>query len=561
MQRSLRYGHPLALLMADIDHFKQVNDLHGHQAGNAVLQYVGRTMRAEVRITDIVARYGGEEFAVILPETETSEVYGRRRASARHIAANENTTVPAITISIGVSAYQGDDFDGARLIESADPSPCTTQSRRAQSRSRTGRRAEPPGGPARYTHNAIEYEKETATAGWQGAVTQHNPSGYAVSPFAWEGRYGGLCTPHRPALGILFSLTLGALALALFTAGPGARSASPPHSLAAPAVPTDTPPAACGLAWRRVPSPNMPGNSNALLEVAALARDDIWAAGDYQTPDAHVNTLIEHWDGSAWTVVPSPNAGRVNYLYGVTAISADDIWAVGQFASEGTGARALLLHWDGSAWSLVPAPQASGFTGLRAVDAVSASDIWAVGYVTMHWDGSAWTIVPDAGFGGLEGVVALSPADVWAVGAYYNGSAQRDPGGTLGWQRLDPRAESQRRAGVRQHPAGGDGACLRRRLGGGQIHRRPERSLCAADRALGRQRLEPGAEPATGQQRTARGRRPHRRRCVGRRQLRNGAGHLSLRRRALGRQRLDSSPRRQPPGLQLPGRCPAARAG
>jgi diguanylate cyclase (GGDEF)-like protein len=120
VQRSLRYGHPLALLMADLDHFKDVNDTYGHQVGNAVLQYVGRTLRREVRVTDIVARYGGEEFAVILPETEVPEALLVAEHLRATIAANPDQTMPPITISIGLSTYQADDFDGTRLIEAAD---------------------------------------------------------------------------------------------------------------------------------------------------------------------------------------------------------------------------------------------------------------------------------------------------------------------------------------------------------------------------------------------------------------------------------------------------------
>jgi len=73
MKRAERYGHPLSIIMSDIDHFKDYNDAHGHVAGDSVLKGVVSCIRRNVREQDIVARYGGEEFSVILPETGKKE--------------------------------------------------------------------------------------------------------------------------------------------------------------------------------------------------------------------------------------------------------------------------------------------------------------------------------------------------------------------------------------------------------------------------------------------------------------------------------------------------------
>ena len=68
-ERSQRYDRPLALMMLDIDHFKQINDTYGHLAGDEVLRTVARIMRDTLRRVDLLARYGGEEFVMLLPET------------------------------------------------------------------------------------------------------------------------------------------------------------------------------------------------------------------------------------------------------------------------------------------------------------------------------------------------------------------------------------------------------------------------------------------------------------------------------------------------------------
>src|SRR6201994_2541046 len=67
--RSRRYGEPLSLVMADLDHFKKINDTYGHQAGDLVLQHAVKLARSALRVSDWIARYGGEEFVIVLPET------------------------------------------------------------------------------------------------------------------------------------------------------------------------------------------------------------------------------------------------------------------------------------------------------------------------------------------------------------------------------------------------------------------------------------------------------------------------------------------------------------
>ena len=113
-----------------------------------------------------------------------------------------------------------------------------------------------------------------------------------------------------------------------------------------------------GTSWSVVPTPKLNTNDNAALNgIVALAADNIYAVGYKPATNGAVQTLIEHFDGSAWTVVPSPNANNTgNVLASVSANSPDDVWAVGDQVAPGIEVRTLALHFDGSAWSVVPTP-------------------------------------------------------------------------------------------------------------------------------------------------------------------------------------------------------------
>ena len=104
-----RYGRPLTIAIADIDHFKQINDRFSHAAGDAVLEHVGRILSASTRESDIVARYGGEEFVVAFLETPLREAAATceriRRAIESH-PWHEIHPELAVTITMGLDAEQ-----------------------------------------------------------------------------------------------------------------------------------------------------------------------------------------------------------------------------------------------------------------------------------------------------------------------------------------------------------------------------------------------------------------------------------------------------------------------
>ncbi len=189
-----------------------------------------------------------------------------------------------------------------------------------------------------------------------------------------------------------------------------------------------------GSSWSVVPSPNPAGKTYVVLNgVAAISANDIWAVGHSGDPSSiPLQTLTEHWNGSSWSIIPSPSPGTYNgnVLTAVAAVSANDVWAVGWYQSGSTGQEggALTMHWNGTAWIVIRNPSKAT---LRAITAISARDVWAVGdQVILHWNGTDWSIVsfpppPGDSHQIFKGISAISASDIWAVGysqsSYFEG--------------------------------------------------------------------------------------------------------------------------------------------
>jgi hypothetical protein len=174
-----------------------------------------------------------------------------------------------------------------------------------------------------------------------------------------------------------------------------------------------------GSKWTQVSSPNSSQRFNALTAVAAVSTSDVWAVGFGINKSNKSEQLIEHWDGKNWTITPNPTISQdSSALNGVAAISAHDAWAVG---------GSLIEQWDGASWKVVSNPGVSLNGFLNAIAAISSKDVWAVGSgngaLIEHWDGASWKIVPGVvpseGYPPnqpLTGVAASAANDVWAVG-------------------------------------------------------------------------------------------------------------------------------------------------
>jgi hypothetical protein len=198
-----------------------------------------------------------------------------------------------------------------------------------------------------------------------------------------------------------------------------------------------------GVSWTSVisPSANAGNYTSNLRAIAASGASDVWAVGEYNNGNVQ-QTLIEHWDGTVWKIVPSPNSGSVNtnnHLKGVVALTPSNAWAVGDYDGDNFQGP-LILHWNGTSWQslVVPEPQDGTNIELNAIAAASANDIWAVGRystnvgqstLTMHWNGTAWSIVaspnPNTFLNQLNAVTVLASGQAWAVGHTSDGTGYK----------------------------------------------------------------------------------------------------------------------------------------
>lgn len=170
-------------------------------------------------------------------------------------------------------------------------------------------------------------------------------------------------------------------------------------------------------------APVNPGSYVALYDVAAVAPNNVWAVGSF-SPNGHdYFTLVEHWDGASWSVVPSAS-GRYDTLSGIAVVGLNDIWAVGWGLTS-----AEILHWDGQAWTFSPTGSVGNYASFYGVAAIESADVWAFGggggrALTNHWNGSVWQLTNNfqtaLSGNSLSAGSALASNDIWAVGQSHN---------------------------------------------------------------------------------------------------------------------------------------------
>ena len=186
-----------------------------------------------------------------------------------------------------------------------------------------------------------------------------------------------------------------------------------------------------GSAWSAVTTPNVGNRWNALEAVAGSSPNDVWAVGSWRHTAGLYQNLAVHWNGTQWSIVPTPNlANAENQLQAVVAIAPDDAWALGS-TNDGISGKAVYLHWNGTAWSYVPGPgDGTTLAGGDALVALASDDVWAIGSTLSHWDGSSWTLAPNPTVPGALGIalksaVKVGDCDLWAVGSSFDWSTQR----------------------------------------------------------------------------------------------------------------------------------------
>jgi hypothetical protein len=185
-----------------------------------------------------------------------------------------------------------------------------------------------------------------------------------------------------------------------------------------------------GHAWTRVASPSPVTDYMDFGAIKALSPRDVWAAGDYLNAKGVSRTVIEHYNGRSWTIVPSPDIGSGdNFLSGIAALGPQNVWAVGR-ARVGARFVPLALRWNGHAWSARTLPAAGpGDNTLNGITN-AAGNLWAVGSaarargvqrtLTERYADGRWRIVPSPDANSADNTLYAATVtggdQVWAVG-------------------------------------------------------------------------------------------------------------------------------------------------
>ena len=184
-----------------------------------------------------------------------------------------------------------------------------------------------------------------------------------------------------------------------------------------------------GSSWTAVPVPAPDGIAAGLRDVSASGPRSLWAVGWSVDRNKVFRPLLEHWDGSRWTIVTVPHPDSDALLSSVAVVSPDDVWAVG-WSWQGDTTRGLTLHWNGRTWSPVSLPFASGQAARLATVTFAGGVLGVAGQapdengilqpVALSLSGSTWTdhAVPvEPGGGGFQGLLVLDNQRMVAVGS------------------------------------------------------------------------------------------------------------------------------------------------
>jgi hypothetical protein len=192
------------------------------------------------------------------------------------------------------------------------------------------------------------------------------------------------------------------------------------------------------LTWTVVASPRPSIPLSTLSGVSCVSAASCTAVGHYSTKSDAVLSLVESWNGTHWSVVPSPDpSASSNDLSSVSCTSPTFCMAVGRYGASGSAAMTLAESWNGTHWSVLPSPSPTTDSSLASVTCTSATACMAVGFtlapnglhdntLTESWNGTSWSVTSSASPGAegsvLNGVSCSSAADCMAVGSYRTSS-------------------------------------------------------------------------------------------------------------------------------------------
>ncbi len=284
------------------------------------------------------------------------------------------------------------------------------------------------------TNTLTAVSASSTTSAW--AVGWSEPTRYTFYPLAmqWNGTAWSVSTSFKTALaGQIADGVADISSTDAYAIGGGLGSA--PYGIVAQWN---------GTTWNTLTVPVPPNDISTDFDaVSADSQDDAWIVGSYtatvSSTEGTFGTYTLHWNGSSWSVVSMPaNPSGLEYQFdAIQAISPTNVWAVGQvlnadtLASEGT----LIEHWNGTSWSVVPSPSPGSGDYLNGVTASGSGDVWAVGSyfpsgssyeqtLTMNWNGTAWSTVssPTASNGSALASVSTTPGASIVQAAGYTGS-------------------------------------------------------------------------------------------------------------------------------------------
>ena len=262
---------------------------------------------------------------------------------------------------------------------------------------------------------------------------------YATIIESWNGTNGSVPSPNEPAVpNYLFGVSC--VSASAWTAGGYYYTSS--------TVGMTLIEAWNGTSWSAVPSPNPGSGGNFLQGVSCTSASACMAVGSYYNTGGAFKTLIESWNGTSWLVVPSPNRGtHTNVLDSVSCTGAATACiATGNYNNSSNRTKTLIESWNGTNWSMTPSPNRGTSTNvLDSVSCTSAAACAAAGWyygqtgatrtLIESWNGTSWSVMPSPNLGlignTLTGVSCTSAAACTGAGFHYRSSASGDIAKTL----------------------------------------------------------------------------------------------------------------------------------